>query len=188
MNLRFELLVLASLAVLNGIATAQDTELPLKAGDRIALSIGGVGEVDAVQINKIYSISDSGTINLVHVGEVKAAGLKPSLLQRAVEQAYIQQEIFTRPTVTVTIDRGSTPDRLVYVVSGCNSNGPVPYHAEMTILKAISVAKGLSPFAKPGKTILLRNGTSIRLDLRDAESDPSKDVSLRPEDRIIITE
>ncbi|WP_345781062.1 polysaccharide biosynthesis/export family protein [Prosthecobacter sp.] len=80
--------------VVGGIA--QNTQLPLKAGDLIALSIGGVGETDAAQINKVCSISDGGTINLVHVGELKAVGLKRSHLQRAVEQAYIKPEILTR--------------------------------------------------------------------------------------------
>jgi polysaccharide export outer membrane protein len=124
---------------------AQNSELPLKAGDRVALSVGGVLESDAAQISKVYSISDSGTINLVHVGEVKAAGLKPSALQRAIQDAYIKAEIYTKPVVNVTIDGGHTPDRMVYVVSGCRKNGPVAYNAGMTIMKAVSVAGGLNP-------------------------------------------
>ncbi|MCB1275190.1 MAG: hypothetical protein KDL09_01360 [Prosthecobacter sp.] len=64
----------------------------------------------------------------------------------------------------------------------------MPYNARMTILKAVSVAKGFSPFVKPGKTTLIRNGKTIPLDLRDVESDAPKNVSLQPEDQILISE
>jgi polysaccharide export outer membrane protein len=169
-------------------AFAENTELPLKAGDRVALSIGGILESDAAQISRVYSISDSGTINLVHVGEVKAAGLKPSALQRAVQDAYIKSEIYTRPVVNVTIDGGNTPDRMVYVVSGCRKNGPVAYNAGMTIMKAISVAGGLNEFARPKNTKLIRAGKTLELDLRNVTSDTAKDIKLEPEDQILISE
>lgn len=163
-------------------------ELPLKSGDRVALSIGGILESDAAQISKVYSISDAGTINLVHVGEVKAAGLKPSALQRVIQDAYIKSEIYTKPVINITIDGGNTPDRMVYVVSGCKKNGPVAYNAGMTIMKAISVSGGFNEFAQPKHTRLIRNGKTIEMDLRDISSKPDKDVKLEPEDQIIVLE
>lgn len=187
MNIRF-LLCLQLGILLLGSAAAQNTELPLKAGDRVALSIGGIVDSDAAQISKVYSISDSGTINLVHVGEVKAAGLKPSVLQRVIEQAYIKREIYTRPTVNISIDGGNTPDRMVYVVSGCKKNGPVPYNAGMSIMKAVSTAGGFSDFAQPKHTTLIRGGKTIKLDLRDVSSNTSTDIKLEPEDQIIVRE
>lgn len=169
-------------------ALAAGSELPLKAGDRVALSIGGILESDAAQISKVYSISDAGTINLVHVGEVKAAGLKPSALQRVIQDAYIKSEIYTKPVVNITIDGGNTPDRMVYIISGCRKNGPVAYNAGMTIMKAVSVSGGFNEFAKPKHTKLIRNGKTIEMDLRDVDSKPDKNVKLEPEDQIIVPE
>lgn len=188
MNPRFLHLIAALVLCMVSTAGAQNTEMALKAGDRIAVSMGGVSTDDAAQINKVYSISDSGTINLVHVGEVKAAGFKPSALQRAIEQAYIKSEVYVRPTVTVTIDGGDVPARMVYVVSGCKNCGPVAYSAGMTVLKAISVAGGFSVFAKPSGIKVLRNGTSMTVDLRDVGANPAKDIKLEPEDQIIVPE
>lgn len=167
-------------------AFAQNTELPLKAGDRIALSIGGITDSDAAQISKVYSVSDRGTINLVHVGEVKAAGLKPSALQHLVEQAYIKGEIYTKPVVNISIDGGNTPDRMVYIVSGCKKNGAVAYNAGMTVLKAISVAGGLNEFARPAKTKLIRGGVTTQINLNDISAKPDRDIPLQPEDQIIV--
>lgn len=167
---------------------AENTELLLKPGDRVALSIGGILDSDAAQVSKVYSISDNGMINLVHVGEVKAAGLKPSVLQKVIEDAYIKSEIYTKPVVNVTIDGGNTPDRLIYVVSGCKRNGAVAYNAGMTIMKAISVAGGFSDFAQPRHTKVIRNGKTIDLDLRNLGSHPARDIRLEPEDQIIVRE
>lgn len=184
------LLTFFLIALLSGapLLKAQNTELPLKAGDRISLSIGGILDSDAAQISKVYSISDTGTINLVHVGEVKAAGLKPSALQRAIQRAYVEGQFYLSPVVNVTIDGGQTPDRMVYVVSGCKKNGPVPYSAGMSIMKAVSVSGGFSDFAKPSKTKLIREGKSIPLDLSRITSHPERDIKLQPEDQIIVPE
>jgi protein involved in polysaccharide export with SLBB domain len=84
-------------------------ELPLKANDRVTISIGGIPDSEVAQISKVYTISDNGTVNLLYIGEVRAAGLKPSTLQRTIEQTYIAREIYTRPTVTVSIDDAPPP-------------------------------------------------------------------------------
>ena len=61
-------------------------------------------------------------------------------------------------------------------------------NSSMTILKAISAAGGFSPFAKPSKTKLIRNGVTTEINLKDISSDPSKDMKLEPEDQIIVPE
>jgi polysaccharide export outer membrane protein len=115
--------------------------------------------------------------------------VKPSTLQRSIEQTYVTQDIYTRPTVTVSIDAGdAATTRLVYVVGGIKGNGTVAYTNGMTMLKAISAAGGFSPFAKPSKTKLIRGGQTYEVNLKDISSDPSKDMKLQPEDQIIVPE
>lgn len=167
-------------------AHAQNGELALKANDRVSISIGGIPDNEVPQISKVYTISDNGTVNLLHIGEVRASGLKPSTLQRTIEQTYIAREIYTRPTVTVTINDSASTAQMVYVVGGIKGNGTVPYNSSMTILKAISAAGGFSPFAKPSKTKLIRNGVTTEINLKDISSDPARDIKLQPEDQIIV--
>lgn len=169
-------------------ASAQNGELALKANDRVTISIGGIPDNEVPQISKVYTISDNGTVNLLHIGEVRAAGLKPSTLQRAIEETYKAREIYTRPTVTVTTDDSAITTRMIYVISGCNKNGPIAYNPGMTILKAIGSAGGFSTFAKPSRTKLIRNGVTSEVNLKDISSDPSRDIKLQPEDQIIVPE
>jgi polysaccharide export outer membrane protein len=188
MNLRKIIIALAVFGLLLAAANAQNGELALKPNDRVTLSIGGIPDSEVAQIKGIYTVSDNGTINLLYIGEVRAAGMKPSALQRTIEQTYKDREIYTRPTVTVSIDGDAATARFVYVVGGIKGNGTVPYSGSMTVLKAISAAGGFSPFAKPSKTKLIRNGQTFEINLKDISSDPSKDMKLQPEDQIIVPE
>jgi polysaccharide export outer membrane protein len=170
-------------------APAQNGELALKAGDRVTITIAGIPDNEIVQISKVYTVADNGTINMPYIREVRAQGMKPSSLQRNIEQTYVSQEIYTRPTVTVSIDAGdNATTRLVYVISGCVKNGPVPYNNGMSLMKAIGVAGGFSPFARPSRTKLIRNGQTQEIDLSKYSRDPSIDVPLQPEDQIIVPE
>lgn len=164
---------------------AAASELPLKPGERITLNIGGVQEADIAQIRGVYTISDAGTINLVHLRQVKAAGLKPSELQTAIEQAYMREEIFTKPVVTISTDDQAGP-RFVHVISGCRQNGPVTYTNGMKILMAIGGARGFNEFAQPSRTKLIRNGKTIKLDLSRIGTD--SETELQPGDQIIVDE
>lgn len=171
----------------------QNSEIPLKPGDRISITIGGVQPEEVPQISKVYTISDSGTINLLHIQEVRAAGLKPSSLQRAIESAYKSQEIYANPTVNVSIDStvGGT-ERQVYV-SGVLQPGSKPFKAGLTAMQAILSGGGPTPYGDLRKTKIIRTNPdgsrkTIPVDLKKYSSDPSVDVLLQPEDQIIVPE
>lgn len=172
---------------------AQNGELPLRASDKIAISIGGVPADEAVSISKTYTISDAGSINLLHINEIKAVGMKPSQLQKRIEEAYKSAEIYTHPTVTVSMDSTADSARLVFVNAGCLKNGPVPYRAGLTLMQAIGSAGGPTAFAKTTKTQLTRTSasgqrtTSVH-DLKKISKNPSLDVQLQPDDQVIIPE
>jgi len=172
---------------------AQDSEMPLTRGDRVILTIGGIPADEVPQLSKIYPVSDSGTINLLHIGEVRAEGLKPSALQRSIENIYKSKEIYTNPIVTVSIDSpGDAQGRQVYV-SGVNNPGPKPYKPGLTAMQAIMSGGGPTPYASLKKTRIVRtknDGTreTIGADLSKYSSNPAVDVTLAPEDQIIVPE
>lgn len=161
-------------------------ELALKSGDRITISIGAIPDNEVVQINKVYTISDAGTINLLHIGEVRAAGLKPSTLQRSIEQTYVSREIYTRPNVLVSIDTEQTL-RQIYV-TGVNKPGPVPFRQGMTLSQAIQFAGGPTPFASMKRVRLVRGTRVTEHNLSRDIGNPSVDVLLQPEDQINLPE
>ena len=187
------LLLVLWMALLTIGASGQNTELPLSPGDRISITIGGVLPEEVPQISKTYTISDSGTINLLHIQEIRAAGLKPSALQRAIENAYKSQEIYTNPTVTVSIDSpmGET-GRQVYV-TGVVNPGPKAFKPGLTAYQVIMAGGGPTPYASLRKTRIVRtnaDGTrqTIAVDLSKYSSNPAVDVALQPDDQVIVPE
>lgn len=168
---------------------AQNGELPLRTGDRISISVGAIPDNEVAQIKGMYTISDGGTINLLHIGEVKAAGLKPSSLQRSIEQIYISREIYTRPNVLVSIDSMGDATMRQVTVTGVNKPGGVPFQPGMTLSRAIMAAGGPTPFGSMKKVKLLRAGRQPTVhNLSSGIGNPSVDVQLQPDDQIIVPE
>ena len=187
-------LLLLLVVACNGTALrAQNSEIPLRPGDRISLTIGGVPSEEVPQISKVYTVSDSGTISLLHINEVKATGLKPSALQRAIESAYKSQEIYTNPVVTVSIDATNDATARQVYVSGVNQPGPKPYKPGLTAMQAIMAGGGPNPYARLSKTRIVRSNNdgsrqTIAVDLSKYSSNPAIDVPLQPEDQVIVPE
>ena len=191
MSTRLALLLVLQFAA--ALLHAQNSELPLQPGDRITITIGGVPAEEVPQISKVYTVSDSGTINLLHIQEIRAAGLKPSALQRAIESTYKSQEIYTNPTVTVSIDSiaGDTA-RQVYG-SGVVQPGPKPFKPGLAAMQAIMAGGGPTPYASLKKTRIVRSNRdgsrqTIPVDLSKYSSNPAVDVPLQPEDQVIVPE
>ncbi len=184
------LLIAIACACLVQDLSAQTGELPLRPGDRITVAVGGIPDNEIVQIRGVYTVGDDGTIPLLYIGNVRASGLKPSALQRAIEQRYISEEIYTRPTVVVSIDGGESAATMrTVMVTGVNKPGAVPYKQGMTLSQAIMTAGGPTPFSSMKKVKLVRSGRSPTIhNLSSGTGNPSVDVSVQPDDQIIVPE
>lgn len=82
---------------------------------------------------------------------------------------------------------------LVYVQGEVRAPSPLKYTTELTLLKAITQAGGLTPLAASGRVDLLRGRTGekkerIRVDVGKIlrEPDENPDVSLKPDDIIYV--
>jgi len=172
------------------VLQAQTGELPLKKGERVTISVGGIPDNEIQQIRGVYTVSDDGTIPLLYIGNVRAVGLKPSALQRSIEQTYINQEIYTRPTVVVSIDGGeSTATMRTVMITGVNKPGAVPYKQGMTLSQAIMTAGGPTPFGSMRKVKLIRSGRPATIhNLGSGSGDPAVDIQVQPDDQIIVPE
>ncbi|MBB5036094.1 polysaccharide biosynthesis/export family protein [Prosthecobacter dejongeii] len=174
---------------LRHLGYAQSGELPLRPGDRITISVGAIPDNEVAQIKGVYTVSDSGTINLLHIGEVRALGLKPSALQRSIEQTYVSREIYTRPNVLVSIDSVGDATMRQVMVTGVNKPGAVPYKQNMTLSQAIMTAGGPTPFGSMRKVKLVRAGRAPTVhNLSSGTGNPSVDVQVQPDDQIIVPE
>jgi len=167
--------------VLPQFVNAQDALL--RSGDIIELRIGGVPPEEVQQVSGPYTIDGDGYVNLPHIGKVRADQTTQSDLQRSIESAYKSQQIYTNPSITLTI-----PNTARFVNTGGEVKAPqrVPFTADLTLLGAISASGGFTDFADQKKVRLLRDGKVTIVNVRDVRKDPEKDIRLKPGDRIEV--
>jgi protein involved in polysaccharide export with SLBB domain len=173
---------LVALLVLSASATAL-AQATLRTGDPVELKISGVPAEEQAQVNNTYTVDAEGSINLPYINKVKAQGLTPADLAREIEGAYRSAKIYTNPTVTILMQPQS---RFVNVGGAVRTPSRVPFTEDMTLLAAINAAGGFNDFADQKRVRLLRGSEAKVFDVRQFRVDPSKDVKLRPGDRVEV--
>ena len=163
--------------------SAVASDAAFRVGDTIELRIGGVPAEETQLVTGSYTVDGEGYINLPHVGKVRAAGLGQASLQRAVEAAYRSGEIYTNPTITVTVP---TTLRFVNVSGDVRQPRRVEYTSDLTVLGAISAAGGFTDYADQRKVRLMRGGQVQIVDIKAVRSNPSLDIILLPGDQIEV--
>jgi protein involved in polysaccharide export with SLBB domain len=162
------------------LAHAQAT---LRVGDPVELKIAGVPSEEQTQVNNIYTVDASGTVNLPYINKVRAEGLTPAQLSAAIEGAYRSNGIYTNPTITIVMQPNA---RFVNVGGAVRTPTRVPFTEDMTLLTAINAAGGFNDFADQRKVRVLRGNEVRAYDVRQARRDPSKDIKLQPGDRVEV--
>jgi protein involved in polysaccharide export with SLBB domain len=155
----------------------------LRVGDPIELKISGVPQDEQLQINNTYMVDVTGSINLPYINKVKAEGLTPAELAAAIEGTYRTNRIYTNPTITILMQPTA---RFVNVGGAVRTPSRVPFTEDMTLLTAINAAGGFNDFADQKRVRVLR-GSEVKIyDVRQFRRDPSKDVPLRPGDKVEV--
>ena len=163
------------------ILTAQDAVL--RVGDSLEVRIGGVPPEEVQQVSGTYTIDGDGFVNLPHIGKIRAAQATQSELQQAIESGYTSRQIYTNPSIALSI-----PNTARFVNTGGEVKAPqrVPFTADLTLLGAISASGGFTDFADQGKVRLLREGNVTIVNVKQVRKEPEKDIRLKPGDRIEV--
>ena len=169
--------------LLFGLAASVFAQATLRVGDPLDIKIGGVPAEEQQQVNNIYTIDANGSINLPYINKVKAQGLTPAQLARSIEEIYRGNKIFTNPNITIVMQPMA---RFVNVGGSVRQPMRVPFTEDMTLLAAINGAGGFNDFADQRHVRLLRGNEVKVYDVRQFRTDPSKDVILRPGDRVEV--
>ncbi len=163
-----------------GIAFGQAT---LRVGDPVELKISGVPAEEQAQVNNTYTVDANGSVNLPYINKLKAEGLTPAQLASSIEGAYRSGKLYTNPTITIMMQPTA---RFVNIGGAVRTPSRVPFTEDMTLLTAINAAGGFNDFADQKRVRLLRGNDAKSFDIRQFRVDPSKDVKLRPGDRIEV--
>lgn len=129
----------------------------LIAADRPAL----IGPLDTIQVD-VFNVPDlsremqvdaSGRISMPLVGTVGASGKTAEELARAIEGA-LRGRYVRNPEVTVNIK--SSVSQVVTIDGQVVEPGLYPVTNQMTLMRAVASAKGLSEFARHDDVVVLR--------------------------------
>jgi polysaccharide export outer membrane protein len=129
----------------------------LTAADRPAL----IGPLDTIQVD-VFNVPDlsremqvdaSGRIAMPLAGTIDARGRTADELARAVEGA-LRGRYVRNPEVTVNIK--SSVSQVVTIDGQVAEPGLYPVTNQMTLMRAIASAKGLSEFARQEEVVILR--------------------------------
>jgi polysaccharide export outer membrane protein len=134
------------------------------------------------------TVRPDGNITLPLMGDVKAAGLKPTELRDLV--ATSASKFIEDPNVTVVVKQINS--RNVFITGGVTRPGPYPVSGQMTVLQLITVAGGLTEFADGKNIRILRveNGTTTSLkfnynDVMDGKK-LEQNIVLKPGDSVMV--
>lgn len=180
----FALCLLFALALVSS-GSAQ-TIATLRPGDIFETRLSGMPTEFAAEFSLQYTVGQDGTINVPLIGEVKAAGLTSTQLERVIQARLVAEKIFTRPTVVINI---APVARYVSVSGGVRVPQRLQWSPDLTLASSIGNAGGIGDFGDPKKVRVVREGKVLGVfNLKQFVNDPSADPKLLPGDQVIVPE
>jgi polysaccharide export outer membrane protein len=181
MNLRA--LIIGSLASLL-LAITVFAQTQIKAGRAITITISGVPVEEKTRIDGTYPVSESGMVNMPHIGQIRAAGLKADELSRVLQSTYQGRQIYTNPTIQVlTSSLDTLDDQMVHVGGQVRRPGPVKFIQGLTLYQAIQAGGGATEFGSMKRVKLFRDGKQRQYNLKEAQN---MSIALTPGDTIEV--
>jgi polysaccharide export outer membrane protein len=152
------------------IAANSDVSYHLGPGDGVLIRVLGADE-----LNGQYTVQDDGTIRMLLIGSVPAAGLTADQVQASIEQKLKAGRYLTDPHASLAV----IIYRPFYILGEVNGPGGYPYVSGMKVLSAVAAARGYTYRANQNFVIITRNGEESRADITSP---------IRPDDIIRVPE
>ena len=133
------------------------------------------------------TVRPDGKISLPLIKEIQAANFTPMELSGVITRNL--QEYLIDPHVTVIVTQ--TNSKKIFLVGNVLQPGSYPWRHDMTILQALSLAGGFTPFASPRNMRVIRD-TGTKQKIRNVnyykmiEDTGLDDYMLKPGDMIVM--
>jgi protein involved in polysaccharide export with SLBB domain len=150
--------------------TPDTSSYHLGPGDRLGIRVLGADELAGE-----YTVQDDGTIRVLMIGEVPAAGATAGQLETRIAQKLKTGAYLTHPQVNVSV----VSYRPFYILGEVSRPGGYPYASGMRVLSAVAAAQGYTYRANQDYVIVTRNGEEKRADVFS---------SIQPDDIIRVPE
>lgn len=153
------LVILALVSLLPSVGAQE-----VRSGQALKISINGVPVSEKGRLDNIYSVSESGFIEMWMIGSVKAVGLTKTELAKVIARKYQQAEIYTSPVFQIFSenDEIAQDNQIVTVGGQVNRPGQQQWTKGLTLYAAIQSAGGESPFGAMNRVRLYRPGEQVR--------------------------
>ncbi len=141
-------------------------------------------------LSKIVTVRPDGKISLPLVGDIQALGMTTSQVTKRIEARL--KEYKESPNVSVVVKEVNSYG--VFVLGEVAHPGRYHLKTYATVLQAVSLAGGFTPYAAKNKMVVLRKGPSggsesrinVRYDDIVAGADSAKDIVLIPGDTVVV--
>ncbi len=167
-------------------AIAADADYAINPGDILQITVWKEDGLD-----KETLVLPDGTISFPLIGSLTARGKTVAALQQEIKTKLATDIPDAAVTVVVKMANGNVVD----VIGQVNKPGEINTGHRVTVMQALSMAGGVTPYAATGKIKILRRDssgaeTAIKVpydDLMKGES-LDKDVVLSPGDVVVVPE
>lgn len=150
---------------------SQDSSMyHLGPGDKLVIKVLGADE-----LNGQYEIQSNGTIRMLLIGEVPAAGMTVEGLEDEITDKLKAGSYLKQPYVAASI----VTYRPFYILGEVTKPGVYPYATGMRVLSAVAAAQGYTYRANTHYVIITRKGKDSRADVMS---------SIQPDDIIRVPE
>lgn len=142
---------------------------------------------DTPELTQEVRVTDSGTVRLSFIGEIKLSGDTPAAAAKKIEQSLIDHSIMLRPQVKVRVEEFATQD--VSVLGQVASPGAFPITTPQPIMKVLALAGGLNTVADRNITIQHHDDPAQRVKYylsNDADVAVVDSVMVFPGDIVIV--
>ena len=172
--------------------TGEGQEYRLSGGDQVAISVFGEADLAISQ-----RIDESGKIVMPLLGEVVLTGMSVREAEEYIERRFIDEDFLVKPEVTVQLT--GSRSRVFHIFGEVNSTGMKqfpPNRSTLSVIQAISLAGGLTQFAKSTEVRITRRDedgkeTIYKVNFRDIINGRNRDepeIEILPGDIIVVPE
>jgi polysaccharide biosynthesis/export protein len=140
------------------------------------------------EISRTVPVRRDGKISLPLLNDLQAAGLTPTQLGAEIVEKL--RATIVHPQVTVIVAQMSS--LRIYILGQVTRGGAYPLVPDMTVMQALSIAGGFTPYANLKKIYIMRteNGTDKIFPMNYKEviggRKPEQNIRLKPGDTIVV--
>jgi protein involved in polysaccharide export with SLBB domain len=159
----------------------------------VTLGVGDTFEItvyDEKELSGKFQVADDGTINFPLIGTLAVVGRTPNAVAKAIQESLQAKQVLRNPSVSIfVLDYVS---KRINIMGAIQKPGSLSWSTGMSVIRAISIAGGLTPLAAGNDTIVTRQEDGkpkrYRVSVRRITEGQEQDFVLQAGDIVYVPE